>query len=436
MAITAAGVGSGIDIENILSQLAEIERRPVDALNRKREALDVELSAYGTAKSALNSFQTAAEELNANGDFGAFVASSSDEEVFTATANNGNTAERHDVEVVSLATNHRLASGSYESASASIEEGTLTFTAGENTFDVVIDNTNATLSGLRDAINAETSNSSISASILNVDGGSRLVLTANASGTEGQINVTRSNVLPVDSPADFSEVTEAVDAKLIVHGFEVTSSSNNVSGVIDGVTLNLTGEGKATVNSERDFTSLRESLDEFVEKYNAMSATMSNLGKTDLSGDQLPRGFDTQVRQMFLEPIDLSDGDSTTALELGFTFDRYGKLSIDTDKYENALEQGVDRYVRAFTTNEIGLSSAFSSLVDEYVQAGGIIDTREDGVDSRRDTIDSQIERLEYRIEKTNLRMRQQFTAMDLAVTELQNTSGFLASRLGNNILG
>jgi len=96
----------------------------------------------------------------------------------------------------------------------------------------------------------------------------------------------------------------------------------------------------------------------------------------------------------------------------------------------------VDRYVRAFTTSEFGLSSAFSSLVDEYVQAGGIIDTREDGVDSRRDTINSQIERLEYRIEKTNLRMRQQFTAMDLAVTELQNTSGFLASRLGNNILG
>ena len=92
MTLTAAGVGSGIDVEGILSQLEEINRVPVTALEDSRAELDVELSAYGRVKSALEAFQTSADALGSDSDFGAFVASSSDEEVFTATALNGESA--------------------------------------------------------------------------------------------------------------------------------------------------------------------------------------------------------------------------------------------------------------------------------------------------------------------------------------------------------
>ena len=72
-------------------------------------------------------------------------------------------------------------------------------------------------------------------------------------------------------------------------------------------------------------------------------------------------------------------------------------------------------------------------MIDEYTSAGGIIDIREDGVATRQGTIDDQIERMEYRLEKISARLRAQFTAMDLVVTNLNNTSGYLASQLGNN---
>lgn len=436
MAITAAGVGSGIDIESILSQLNEIERQPIAVLNQKREALDVELSAYGTAKSALNTFQSAAKALGTTSDFGAFVASSSDEEVFTATASNGKTPERLEVEVLSLATNHRLASDAYASEDAAVAKGTFSFSSGGSNFEIEVNDDNATLAAFRDSINNEISNKSVSASIINVDGGSRLILTAKESGSEGAITVSRSDLLAVDPSAGFSEITEAVDASLIVHGFQVTSSSNSISDVIDGVTLNLTGIGKATVESERDMTSLRTSLDELVSSYNSMMETFSQLGDSELSGDQLPRGVESQMRRAFFDTVDLGNDDSTTPLELGFTFDRFGTLSIDSTKYENALKNGVDRYVQAFSRADTGISSRFSDLVDEYTKAGGIIDTREDGVDTRRDTIDDQIDRLEYRVEQTNLRLRRQYTAMDLAVSNLQSTSGFLASRLSTTTQG
>lgn len=434
--ITAAGAGSGIDVESILSQLGELEREPVNVLNRQRAALDVEVSAYGSVKSALNSFQTAVDVLGSDQDFGEFVATSSDEAVFSAVSTgDGDVAERHEIEVLSLATNHRLSSNAYTSEDAAVDRGTLKFSAGDENFEIVIDETNDNLTALRDAINDSIDNTSVSASIINVDGGSRMVLTAKNSGTEGEISVTRAGTSPFgDEPAAFSEVTSASDAQLIVHGFAVTSSSNSVTDVIDGVTLNLTGIGKSVVNTERNTESLRASLDEFVTQYNELGSTLTRLAETDLQGDQLPRGIDTRMRDAFFNSIELGDeGDTTNALDLGFTFDRYGTLSIDTTKYNAALDKGVERFVSAFSTEDTGIANQFSSLIDEYTQAGGIIDTREDGVDTRRATIDDDIDRLEYRIEKTNERLRQQFTTMDLIVTNLQSTSAFLTSRLSNN---
>lgn len=432
MALTAAGVGSGIDIEGILSQLDEIERQPVEVLNQRRESLDVELSAYGTVKSSLRSFQDAARELGSNSEFGGFVASSSDEEVFTATASNGTAPVNVEVEVLALATNHRLSSPPFESATSAVDTGTLSFSSGENTFDVIVDNSNNTLEGLRDAINAVTSNNSVSASIVNVDGGARLVLTARESGTDGRISITGdSGVLPRDDDSGFSQISAATDASLVVHGFQVTRSSNTISDVISGVTLDLTGVGKSTVDSRRDLTTLKTAMDEFVTSYNAMSSSLTDLAQSELQGDQLPRGIESRMRATFFNTVEIAEDDIVSAFDMGLSFDRFGTLTLDTNSYEAALEKGVDRFVDVFSRADTGISSMFTNLVDEYTEAGGVIDAREDGVGTRQSSIDDQIERLEYRIEQTNDRLRRQFTAMDLAVTNLQSTSNFLSTRLG-----
>ena len=432
MSITAAGVGSGIDIESILSQLNQLERQPVNVLNSRKDALDVELSAYGTVKGALSGLQTAAEAMGKADKFGSYVAKSSDEAVFTATATNGKTAESLEVEVLALASTHRMASKAYSSADEVLGNGTLTFSAGDNSFDITVDGTNNTVTGLRDAINDADENTSVSASIINVDGGTRLVITARNSGTEGQISVARSGGRPLGagSNAGFNEISEATDASLVVHGFTVTSSSNSVSDVIEGVTLDLTGLGTAQMDSSRDTSALRASVDAFVSSYNSMRNMLTSLSQSQLQGDALPRGIDSRMRDAFLGAVDLGNNASTTALDLGFSFDRYGELSINETNFNDSLDLGVERYVNAFARPETGLANRFVDLVEEYTGAGGIIDGREDGVDTRRNSIDDQIERLEYRIDRTSQRLRRQYTAMDQIVTNLQSTSSFLVSRL------
>jgi len=425
--ITAAGVGSGIDVKSIISGLMELERQPIDVLNQRKQTLDVELSAMGSVKSAMNELATSARLLGDDSKFGPFTASTSDEDVFTATATGGSSSEFHTVEVLSLAQNHRMASGLYDSPEASVASGSMSFSSGENSFDITIDGSNNTLLGLRDAINDSGDNTSISASILNVDGGSRLVFNAKEGGTENIITVGGSSGVA----GSITEITPALDAELIVDGFKVTHSSNSVSDVIEGVTLELKSIGKSDVETQRDTESLRESLDTFVANYNTLRTGLERLSADQLQGDQLPRNAESTVRNVFSQNIELPGGKSVSPLDMGFTFDRYGVLSIDEARLNNAQIEGMVSFIDAFTAKDIGFSAKVENALDRFTSIDGIIAGREKGIENRQGTLDSRVEQLDFRLENTETRYRRQFTVMDQLVSQLQSTSSYLVNQLG-----
>lgn len=427
--ITAAGVGSGIDVESILSQLMELERQPINALNERKQRLDVELSAFGSVKSLINELATSARTLGDSTRLGPFVAETSDEEVFTAEATGGGAGEFHEIEVLALAQSHRLASQAYASEDDPVATGTWSFSSGENSFDITIEAGSNTLLDLRSAINAATDNTSIVASILNVDGGSRLVLTSKESGTANEISFGGSA-----SSSFFSDITTATDASLIIDGFPVTGSSNTVSDVISGVTLNLKSIGQAEVSTSRDTESLRASLDEFVTQYNSLRTTLNNLSDSELQGDRMPRTIESRIRSAFSTALTLNNGDSVLPQSLGFTFDRFGTLSIDETRLSEAQSNGIEQFITAFAQPETGMAQRIEDILDEFTRAGGVIDTRENGIDARNRSLDNQIDRLDYRLEQTEERYRRQFTIMDGLVSNLQSTGDFLNNRLSSQL--
>lgn len=420
--ITSAGVGSGIDIESIISQLMTLERQPLNQLNQKQSALDVQVSAYGTLKSAISDLASAAQEMGDSTKFGQFLAQSSDEEIFTATTTLGTTAENHDINVLTLAEPHRMTSSAYTTVDDPVGTGTYSFSSGSTSFDVTIDATNNSLTGLRDAINDAVDNDGIQASILNVDGGSRLVLTAKSSGTSNTIS----------APAMFNELNAAVDATLEVDGFMVTSDSNTITDVIPGLSLELKATGSAEVTTERDTEGLREIMDEFVTSYNSLRNKLEDLGKDELKGESLLRNIESGLRQNFFSMIDLGNGEETSVFNLGFTFDKTGVLSIDEGKLSDASTADIENFIKAFTNTDNGFGSRIENSLEVYTQVDGLIDGREDGLDRRSQLLDQQMERLEYRLEMAESRYRKQFTAMDAMVAQLQATSSYLTSQLGS----
>ena len=429
--ITATGIGSGMDIEGIVSQLMEVERAPVRALGSKRDRLDVELSAFGSVKSTLNEVGAAARTLGDPTRFGSFVTESSDEGVFTATAGPSASAESHDIVVSQLASAHRIASSGYATSDSDVGAGTWTLTTGVSgpdteQFDITIGAGASSLTDLRDAINDSEAGSKVVASILTTDDGARLVLNARDSGAANQISLQ-----PPGGGGGFTTITPGQDALLTIDGFDVTSASNSVTGAIEGVTLELVGTGAATADSTRDTSSIRENMEAFVEQYNAMRAKLAEAAEGALRGDRLPREAELRIRSIFSLPISVGGGETLMPLDVGFTFDRYGMLSIDEARLVQAQEAGLDRFVEVFTSAETGFSARINEAIDTFTQAGGLIGDREDGVGQRRASIESQIARQDYRLEQVEARYRRQFSAMDRMVGELQSTGEYLAQRLG-----
>jgi flagellar hook-associated protein 2 len=423
MPITSAGVGSGIDIESIISSLMRAEEVPLRAIQSKKSKVGVQVSAYGKFKSEMSAMKDHATTMGDNLKFGKFVANSTNEEVFTATTTVGAIAEKHDINVLSLATPHRLASGLYTDSNSPVATSTYTVGSGDESFKVKITSANNTVKGMRDAINDAVGNTSVSASIINVDGGSRLVLTANKGGIDNAIT---------GAPNFLTELTPAADASFEVDGFLASSSSNTVTDVIPGLTFELKSVGAAKLSTNRDMENLEETLNEFISSYNTVRSTISTLSDGTLRGDSLPRSFESKVRQDFFKPIVLENGDTLTAFELGFTFDKEGALSLDSDKFKTKTSQYLEGFVAAFTDKTGGFAKRMQESISGYTQAGGLIDNRTEGLDNRKSRIDDQIERFEYRLTQTEARYRRQFSAMDGTVAKLQATSSYMQTQLAS----
>jgi len=108
MTIRAAGVGSGIDVESIVTQLMELEREPLNRIERQRQEIDVQISSLGTFKSLLSELETQATQLSDSAIFGKYTASSSDEDVLTVDVSTGTKPVDHEIEVLSLAASHQF----------------------------------------------------------------------------------------------------------------------------------------------------------------------------------------------------------------------------------------------------------------------------------------------------------------------------------------
>ena len=188
--ITSLGVGSGLDLESLVQNLLAAESRPIQLLESRKANIDLKISGFGQVQSALSEFQSAVSALNSSDAFRGVTGSSSDDSVTTATAAQAAVTGSNIVQVTQLAQNNKFGSQSFTNDSEVIGTGQLSFTVGSETFNVNITTENNTLAQIRDAINADSNNTSVQASIINVDEGSKLILTANESGSANQIVFT------------------------------------------------------------------------------------------------------------------------------------------------------------------------------------------------------------------------------------------------------
>lgn len=439
MAITAAGVGSGLDIENIVSQLMTLERQPLVALQRKVSATQAQISSYGTLKSALSTFQDAMQGLSSLDAFRKHATASSDEGVVTASADGDAAAGIYNLEVSRLAQHHKM--GSEEFAQTDTFGGAggdaLTLTVGGDAMTVDL-STAMSLSELRDAINSAADNPGVTATILNTGGGNqRLILTADESGHDNRVELSfagaiKANTLgfvTTNQDVDGNRLTDLaeLDAAYSIDGFELTSATNNVSTVIDGLSLELKGVGASTLNVSRDNAAVEESAKAFVDAYNEVLSTIDTLRQDGLSGESVLSGIKRALRNTLNTPPVGLEGAYAALSQVGIkTNPKSGQLEFNSSDFAKALDADFNGVAQVFANDDQGVAFRFDQMVDYYLDADGPLDGRVDGLNDRVRRLENNEASLERRLELKEVALRAQYSALDSLVGSLQSTSTFL----------
>jgi len=445
--ITSLGIGSGIDIESIVNQLVGAERRPIQFLETRQAEIDIQISALGLVRESVARFQSGISELQISTGFRSFSATSSDEQVLTAEAGIGSVPTSSDIEVLTLAQNNKLASSAFASDASIVGNGQLDISVGAATFSISIDDNNNTLEDIRNAINDNLDNAGVSASIITADDGSHLVLTANEGGTENALSITVTGdsdgndndaaglsnlVFVAGGTQNLQEIDIAQDATLRVDGFDVTRSSNEISDVIEGVSLSLNDIGSAAISVAEDRSIGRSAIEATVAAYNDLIISLDTQRESTLQGESLLLGIETRVRQAFTNRLNIEGSNFQYLFDVGLTFDRDGILSLDAERFDQVITEDFNSVVQLFANPDNGFAQAINTVVSSYVETGGLIQARTDGLSDSRSQIDNDIERIEDRVLLTEQRLRRQFSALDGLVGQLNATSGFLNQQLAN----
>lgn len=369
--LRSMGIGT-FDVKTIAEAMAnaDVAGRKI-AIEEKQSKAEMKLTGLNLIKQAFQGIQVGLKDLAKASTFSNMTAQSSDDTALGVKTTGTPSAGVYDVEILTRAQAHSLASAPVASQYSALGTGTLSLTVGGVSKDITLDATNNTLSGLKSAINA--AGLPVNASIVNDGTGYRLVLASQQTGLGNAISLSAADDDGNNTDAsgisqfifgqgtnNMTQTVAAQDASFKVNGLSLTSSTNTATGVIEGVTLNLNKAEPGTIRTVtvgQDTTALSDKIKTLVEDFNAMDEVLDYLGsyekdpndpnKGSLAGDMTLRQARAQMREMM--NFRLNDGTVQSLADVGIKTNRDGTVSLDETKLTQALTTSPDAVARLFS---------------------------------------------------------------------------------------
>lgn len=437
--VNTLGAGSGIDVKALAQGLVDAEKIPrkerIDAKIAKTEA---KITGFSAIKYALSELKTAFAKVNDASEFAAIKPSNTQASAFGVTASSSAQAGSYGIEVLQTAQAQRTASGSFADRSTPLNGGSafsLNLTLGGVSQDPIAVTT-ATPAGMVSAING--ADLGVTAQLINTGSGFNVVLT-------GETGATQSFTLGSDdgsgnAVADVgftNHLQTAADANFKVNGLTVTRSTNSISDVIDGVTLDLytNTTGAARLDLNRETTGIKDNLKGLVTAYNDFEATLKILGDAGseveefggaLAGESLLQTVRTQVRDFIINNSSSPGTNIKAARDVGISFDRNGKLTLDETKLDKALQNYFGEVSTMFTAGANnqsiysvasgGLAGDAVKRIEKMLLSTGLIDTQSKSATDQITKYKAELTVLEDRMEKLMTRYMNQFSVMESIV--------------------
>jgi len=463
--ISSTGIGSGLDVNSIVTSLMAVESRPLTLLQQAKTDLNTQLSAFGKLQSLTSTMRDAANALSSVTLWNQTVASSADSASVGVTSASGATVGSYSVNVLNLAAAQTVSSGTFASSTSTLGEGTLTielgswsgeptptgFTAksGSSAVSITIGPDDTSLTAIRDKINA--AGAGVTATIVTDSSGARLALRSKDTGAENAFRITTADsalsALAYDaSDAAASQMTRnqtAVNANATINGIAVTSASNQLDGVADGLTLTLLKPTTSSVDVgvKANDDSVKTAVSTFTTAFNALASYIRDQTKYDataktggtLQGDRTVGSLLSQLRGV----INQASGASSTYTRLsdiGIVMQTDGTLSTDSTKLASAISNRTElRKVLATdgtTTAGSGFMDRFRDLGNALLDTDGSLTTRNSGLQTAIANNDKSQSAMQTRLDQTEKRLRAQYQTLDTNMAKLSALSSYLTGQL------
>lgn len=477
--IRFGGLASGLDTENIVKQLMQVERTKANRYYQKKQTLEWQRDDYREINTKLLTLRNSAFDLTLQGSFTTKKLTSSDESRLIAKTTGNAVEGSFEIVIKQLAAG--VTRESNYAADASIVD------------DKLVKGGSFKLNGVEITLAAGDSMAAVAAKINEVSGQTKVratfdtdknlfyLMTTNT-GSEAAINISDSQLSDISFLSDFASAPGKNAIITFNGGSDIEFASNQFT--FNGISFDLKkADSNASINLlvQNDLDAIVDKIKSFIESYNSIMEKIDTkltekryrdfppltdeqrdaMSEKDiekweekaksglLKGDSLLRGLFSDIRMTTSSAIK-GEGDYRTLSSIGITtlswYDQ-GKLYIDEDKLKEALTKDMDGVIRLFTATEEAdgtqgiasrlcdtIDSAMKSITEKAGRAGSLVD--QSIIGKQIDEVDDRIDQMEDYLIRAETRYWNQFTAMEKALQQMQSQSNWLMAQLGMNQSG
>jgi flagellar hook-associated protein 2 len=381
---SVSGLSSGIDWRSMIEQIRTAEHKPIDLVSKQKGVYENKLKAWQELNTKLLALKTAAEKLNKAQGFNLFSSNSrsstgtNPDDLLTATLGETGQIGSYAIEVLQTARVEKWSGTSFTSQAAALGASYAgSFKVNGRTVTVAADDTLADVRTKINNLNSGDQATKVTASIVSYSAtDNRLNLTSQAEGAAG-ITLQAEGSPDLVAAFGFTEIQSGRDASLMVDGVSVTRSSNTISDLLPGITLNLKKAEvgtTVTLNVNRDLKGVTGLIKDFVDQYNQVLdfiRTQSTYNQTNkqtggvLFGDGTLRSVKKDLVNIIINPVWGAPLAFSILGQAGIKLNNQGDLSVDEPTLKGYLGTNFDDIKKLFIAE--GTSSS-SSL--DYVSHG------------------------------------------------------------------
>ncbi|MFM4960524.1 MULTISPECIES: flagellar filament capping protein FliD [Aeromonas] len=450
--ITSAGAGSGIDLESVISASLNARKAQLQQpITTKKTNAQITLSGVGQLKSAIASYVTTLKDMAKTDAFNkraVNITQDKDNPILKVESKAGASNGQYNITVNKLATTSKF-EGTFDSSTTALatEDGTLTFTAGDKKFNVEV-KAGDSLQTIRKKINNNGDNFGLTANIINTaDGKAKLVMDSGVSGAGKDLLITGSTAGVSSFASSLTKTQSASNAEITVDGSVLSSDTNTFDGTIMGLKVTVLRESdkdtdgnaksnKVDVTTDKD--GIKSMIKSFIDGYNTLVSKADGLGKRNsivagesqddggaLAGDSVTRSVINQMSSILITPSENSNV-FDTIFQLGIKMDNKGVLSLDSEKFDEALDKNFEQVVAIFG-GEKGVAGQLATSLEDYSKTGGLLAQREDSLNTDLRALAQKESDASAQLVKYEASLRARYGGLDTLLAKMNQSASYLS---------